>query len=262
MYAFPKRAYTFCLRHFVDSEISRRAIPWFIRHYNVELREIAKDLSDYRTLGEFFTRQLRLGARPIEDGITSPTDGLVQEVGGLEGGRRLFVKGSLFNLRQLVQDDDLAEELLGGQSVTVYLSPRDYHRIHAPVECAPEQVWRIPGSLYPVNPAATRVMPGLLARNERVVTRFSSPWGPFVMVMVGACGVGTIRLRYAVNRGRQLNLIPGQAYRRGEEIGHFALGSTVLVLFPSSWALEWSVAVGDHVRMGQNLAKIAMDRKG
>jgi len=258
LYAFPKRAYTFCLRRFVDSGISRRAIPWFIRHYNIELRDVAGDLSDYHTLGEFFARKLRHGARPIEDGVTSPTDGLVREVGRLDGCHRLWVKGALFDLVQLVQDDRLAEELSGGYVVTVYLSPRDYHRIHAPVDCAPDRVWRIPGSLFPVNPASTRAIPGILARNERIVTRFSSPMGPFAMVMVGACGVGTIRLRYAVSRGGRLKLIPGQVYQRGEEIGHFALGSTVLVLFPPTWGLEWSVEVGDHVRMGQSLATVSM----
>lgn len=259
LYAFPKRAYTFCLRRFVDSGISRRAIPWFIRHYRIELGEVAGDLSDYRTLGEFFARRLRHGARPIEKGVTSPTDGLVREIGRLDGRHRLWVKGALFDLRQLVQEDSLAQELSGGYAVTVYLSPRDYHRIHAPVDCAPERVWRIAGSLFPVNPASTRAIPGLLAKNERVVTRFSSPWGPFAMVMVGACGVGTIHLRYAITRKGHLRLMPGQVYRRGDEIGHFALGSTVLVLFPPSWGLEWSVSAGERVRMGQSLAKVPIE---
>ncbi|SIT00955.1 archaetidylserine decarboxylase [Alicyclobacillus vulcanalis] len=262
MYALPKRAYTFCLRRFADSELSRRAIPWFVRHYNIELCDVAGDLADYRTLGEFFARKLRQGARPIEGGIASPTDGLVQEIGRLTEDRQLHVKGSLFDLARLVQDPRLTEELAGGHVVTVYLSPRDYHRIHAPVPCRPVRVWRIPGALFPVNPASTRAVPGLLAKNERVVTYFSSPLGPFAMVMVGACGVGTIRLRYAASSGRQLRLLPGRAFQRGEEIGHFALGSTVLILFPPSWDLNWAVAVGHHVRMGQTLAMLSLDRNG
>lgn len=248
-----------CLRRFVGSALSRRAIPWFIRHYNIELRDVAGDVSDYRTLGEFFARQLRQGARPIEDGITSPTDGLVREIGRLDGHHRLLVKGALFDLTQLVQDPHLAEELSGGHVVTVYLSPRDYHRIHAPVDCRPERVWRIPGKLFPVNPASTKAIPGLLAQNERVVTRFSTPMGPFAMVMVGACGVGTIHLRYAASRGGRLELMPDRAYRRGEEIGHFALGSTVVVLFPPFWELKWTVQPGEGVRMGQKIAVVSMD---
>ncbi|GMA58857.1 phosphatidylserine decarboxylase [Alicyclobacillus sacchari] len=239
------------------TRLSRRAIPWFVRHYKVDLDELACALSEFASLGDFFARSLKAGARPIEEGIVSPVDGCVSEIGRLTDQRLLQVKGRSYSLVDLLQDEHAAKVFTDGHYATLYLSPRDYHRVHAPIECVPERLVHVPGTLFPVNALSVAQIDQLFVKNERTITYFQSPIGKFALVMVGAAGVRTICLRYANRRGRgSLDLCAASRFEQGDELGHFALGSTVIVLFPAETRVQWTVQSGDCVRMGQKIGEV------
>jgi phosphatidylserine decarboxylase len=233
----------------------------FAARYRVDLAECA-DLSTFRTFDEFFTRRLLPGTRPIAPGeevVVSPVDGLVSEAGLAEEGRLLQAKGLDYPLDELVGDPVLAERLAGGAYATLYLSPRDYHRIHFPL-AGRITGWRyLPGGLWPVNPPAVRNVPRLFCVNERLVTLLESRLGLCAIVAVGATVVGRIRALYdpsipptnlprASRQGRDYS-DPIQV-EKGAELGIFEMGSTVILLFePGRVRLE--LAPGARVRVGQ-----------
>ncbi|WP_237716439.1 archaetidylserine decarboxylase [Alicyclobacillus hesperidum] len=256
LHAFPKRTYTACVRWFVRTRLSRRAIPWFVRHYKVDLDDLSCALSEFACLGDFFARSLKTGARPIEEGVISPVDGCVSEIGRLSDKQLLQVKGRPYSLVDLLQDEESAANFVDGQYATIYLSPKDYHRVHAPLDCVPECLVHVPGTLFPVNALSVAHIDQLFVKNERTITYFQSPIGRFALVMVGAAGVRTICLHYAEADGHRrgsLRLGATTCFQQGDELGYFALGSTVIVLFPADARVEWTVQFGDCVRMGQTI---------
>lgn len=241
-------------------------IRWFIGRYGVDMGEAAEpDPAVYPTFNAFFTRALRDGARPLApDGLLCPVDGTISQFGTIERDRIFQAKGHHYSTGALVGGDAaLAAAFDDGHFATLYLSPRDYHRIHMP--CAGELVRMIhvPGALYSVNPATARGLPGLFARNERVVCEFRTADGPFVLVLVGATIVGSMATVWhgTVNPPR-----PGQIRRwtyeagqvtlaRGAEMGRFLLGSTVVLLFPRGplrFTPSWQP--GRVIRMGEPMA--------
>ena len=239
------------------------AMKAFARRYGIDLAE-CPDLEVYRTFGEFFARPLRPGLRPVTPGadvLVSPVDGTVSEAGVASGGRLLQAKGLDYPLAALVADDALAARLAGGAFVTLYLSPKDYHRIHFPLG-GKVLGWRyVPGELWPVNPASVRTVPGLFTANERLVTVLETPLGRCAVVAVGATVVGRVHAFYdpSVPYTNQ----PGAAPRRhdygtplpvekGQELGAFEMGSTViLVLEPRRARLDVRLAPGVGVRVGE-----------
>ena len=245
------------------------AMKAFARRYGIDLSE-CPDLDVYRTFGEFFARPLRPGRRPIAPGdavVVSPVDGVVSESGVAAGGTLVQAKGIEYSAAALLADEDLARRLEGGPYATVYLSPRDYHRIHFPL---PGRVvgWRyIPGLLWPVNPASVRTVPGLFAANERLVTVLDTPLGRCAVVAVGATVVGRVHAFYdpSVPHTNQ----PGAAPRRrdyetpipvekGQELGAFEMGSTVILLFePGKVRLGPRVVPGARVRVGEEIGGAA-----
>ncbi len=261
-------------------------IRTFIRRYGVDMAEAAEpDPGAYTTFNAFFTRPLRAGVRPIATSDwVSPVDGTVSQLGPITGGRLIQAKGHTFSLNQLLGGDrTLADSLRDGSFATLYLAPRDYHRIHMPRAGALVSMRYVPGALFSVNPRTARGVPGLFARNERVVCRFADltgRQGDFVMVLVGATIVGSIETTWhgVVTPPRSAAIrtwiypIEGRApsgdatatpgaglpvrLDRGEEMGRFALGSTVIVLMPSDaradFLARWQP--GAPIRVGEAMA--------
>ena len=233
------------------------------RRYGIDLAE-SPELGTYGTFGEFFARPLRPGLRPIAPGsdvLVSPVDATVSEAGLSAGGRLVQAKGIDYPLAALVADEALAARLAGGAYATLYLSPRDYHRIHFPLG-GRVLGWRyVPGRLWPVNPASVRTVAGLFAANERLVTVLETPLGRCALVAVGATVVGRVRALY--DPAVPCTNLPGAGPRRhdygaplpvakGQELGCFEMGSTVIVAFePGRVRLDPRLAPGAAVRVGE-----------
>jgi phosphatidylserine decarboxylase len=237
----------------------------YARRFGIDLGEVELPLEDYATLDAFFTRRLRDGARPVDpdpEVAVSPVDGEVLELGELEGGRLLQAKGCEFTVGALLADPARAERYLGGAYVTLYLSPRDYHRIHAPVDGKVVACRHVPGELFPVNARAVRDVEGLYACNERLVTFLDGGFGEVAVVKVAACGVGCVTATYDPGARTHTprstgcrDYEPPPAVRKGEEIGVFHLGSTVIVLFQPGRVVLEPLARGERLQCGRPLAR-------
>jgi phosphatidylserine decarboxylase len=241
----------------------------FARAVGANLDEVELELAGYPSLGDFFARRLRHGARQVDTSpaaIISPCDGAIAARGEAVAGTLVQAKGRHYQLAELVADAELAAHLTDGPYVTIYLSPRDYHRVHAPADAQVLGYDYLPGALWPVNPRVAARRDGLLARNERVVIRMNAgALGHVALVMVGASGVGNIRLAPALGGAeactdwraaaepRRVELA-GVQLGRGDELAAFQLGSTVVLLFePGKVALAGEV--GDTVRFGQRIGR-------
>jgi phosphatidylserine decarboxylase len=238
-------------------------IHWFVARYRVDMSEAAEpDVRHYASFNAFFTRALRPGARPLaQSDLICPVDGSISQLGGIEHDRILQAKGHHYSIEALLGGDAaLAARFEHGSFATLYLSPRDYHRIHMPCAGRLHRMLHVPGDLFSVNPATARGVPGLFARNERVVCIFEGAHGPFVLVLVGATIVGSIETVWhgVVNPPREPSLREWHyddhpvVLERGEEMGRFRLGSTVVMLFPRgplrfnpTWAPLASVRLGE-----------------
>lgn len=242
-----------------------RLINWFVNKYQVNMAEAANsDTASYTSFNEFFTRPLREGVRTITtSAYACPVDGAISEFGEIKDDQIFQAKGHYFSTTALVGGDaDLAAKYKNGQFANIYLSPRDYHRIHMPCDGRLKRMIYVPGALFSVNPTTARGVPGLFARNERVVCVFDSPAGEFVLVLVGATIVGSMQtawhgivnpprgkqVREWTYEGRDINL------KKGEEMGRFLLGSTVVMLFTRDsmrFNPEWKPA--GAVRLGEEM---------
>jgi len=247
------------------------AIRAFVRRYGVNMAEAAQpDVAAYPTFNEFFTRALRPGARPLAQAdLICPVDGAISQFGAIEGDRIFQAKGHHYTAQALVGGDGaLAAHFHGGLFATLYLSPRDYHRIHMPCGGRLLRMIHVPGDLFSVNPATARGVPGLFARNERVVCVFDGDVGPWVLVLVGATIVGSMATVWhgVVNPPRP-GTVREWAYHdqdirlaQGQEMGRFLLGSTVVMLFPAgataglSLAFNPAWAPGRPIRLGEAMA--------
>lgn len=243
----------------------RALMAAFARWYGVDLSECAP-LSTFATFAEFFARPLRPGLRPVapgDDVIVSPVDGMVSQAGIAQGGALIQAKGIDYSAASLLADADLARRFAGGAYATLYLSPKDYHRIHFPL---PGRVlgWRYaPGRLWPVNAASVAQVTDLFAINERLVTLLDSPLGLVAVVAVGATIVGRVRASYheavpltnqAGARRQARDLDDPVQVEKGQELGAFELGSTVILLFEEGRAkLSPALVPGTRVRVGQPL---------
>ena len=242
----------------------------FARAVGANLDEAELDLAAYESLGDFFARKLRPGVRtldPARNAVIMPCDGVLAARGTAVDGALIQAKGKTYQLDELLANSALAKRLRGGEYATIYLSPRDYHRVHSPVEATLVAYEYLPGSLWPVNPRVADRRERLLSRNERVVIELDAGrFGHVAVVMVGASGVGNIRLAHASNDSvawrsngerRRIELQSGvPPIERGDELGAFRLGSTVVAVFEPG-ALETiahGIAVGDPVRFGERLA--------
>jgi phosphatidylserine decarboxylase len=237
----------------------------FARAVGADLGEAELDLRAYSSLGDLFARRLRPGSRPIcedLDAIISPCDGVLAARGTAVDGALVQAKGKHYQLEDLVVDPELAAELRGGDYATIYLSPRDYHRVHAPIDAQLVRYDYIPGALWPVNPRIANRRDRLLVRNERVViTLDAGHFGKVAVVMVGAGGVGNIKLEHAEASaawratGERRRIEVGLDVQKGDELGAFLLGSTVVMVFrPGKITLDGEV--GQAMRFGERMGAI------
>ncbi|ETX03052.1 MAG: phosphatidylserine decarboxylase [Candidatus Entotheonella gemina] len=242
-------------------------IRWFARHYQVNMEEAARpELEDYASFNDFFTRTLKPGARPIAatpDHLVCPADGVISQFGRIETGRIFQAKGSMYHVHELLANDVLAKSFEHGQYMTVYLSPKDYHRVHMPLDGTLTDMLYVPGRLFSVNQITAKHVPRLFARNERVVAVFDTRYGKMALVLVGAMIVASIETVWAGQVAPQSGRMQHICYsnsdmprlHKGDEMGRFQLGSTVVMLLANP-ELQWqnNLANGMRVRMGQALA--------
>jgi phosphatidylserine decarboxylase len=277
-YMVPQRRLTTFAGRVASHEGSRTAqttIRWFVRKYGVDMSEaVEPDVTKYTSFNAFFTRALKPGARPLATGtLISPVDGSISQFGRIERDQILQAKGHRYSTAALVGGDaKLAKHFHDGHFATLYLSPRDYHRIHMPCDGRLLRMIHVPGDLFSVNPVTARGVPGLFARNERVVCVFERPGASetatalFVIVLVGATIVGSMATVWhgvinapRARRVREWHYGAGQAedivLRQGDEMGRFLLGSTVVMLFPNApltFNAEWQP--GRAIRFGELMA--------
>lgn len=265
-YLLPKQALTSLAGAFASSrrgEQTTSVIRWFVAKYGVNMSEAAEpDITTYATFNDFFTRALTPGARPIAQAdYVCPVDGAISQLGPITGDQIFQAKGHSYSTTALVGGDaSLAAPYANGDFATIYLSPKDYHRIHMPCDGRLVRMIHVPGDLFSVNPTTARGVPGLFARNERVVCVFEGAHGPFVMVLVGATIVGSMATVWhgIVNPPRP-GTVREWSYTdqsihlaQGDEMGRFLLGSTVVMLFPPktiAFTAKWATEV--PVRMGE-----------
>lgn len=248
-------------------QLTTAVIRWFIKQYKVDMNEaLHSDPKHFKTFNEFFVRELKADARPIEsesDVLTYPADACVSQFGSIDGDKLIQAKGHTFSAKELLGGDDaLAEEFADGDFATLYLSPKDYHRVHMPCDGTLRQMIYVPGDLFSVNPLTAENVPNLFARNERVVCIFDTEFGPMAQVLVGATIVGSIELIWAFTvtppRGNTVYRWDYPAsgnnsisLKKGEEMGRFKLGSTVINLFAK-----------DHITFDSAMSEQAITKMG
>ena len=266
-YLLPKQRLTTFAGRVAGAEQGRLTtglIRWFVGKYNVNMEEAANpDIASYKSFNEFFTRPLKAGARPLANAdFICPVDGAISQFGAIDDHHILQAKGHHFTTTELVGGDKaLAAQFRHGSFANLYLSPKDYHRLHMPCDGKLTRMIYVPGALFSVNPVTARGVPNLFARNERVVCVFESPeFGPFVMVLVGATIVGSMAtVWHGVVNPKRTSKVSDWSYAdqfialgKGEEMGRFLLGSTIVMLFRQdtiafnpSWAPERNVRTGE-----------------
>ncbi len=242
-----------------------RAIDLYVRAYDVDMSECEVPTGGFRSFNEFFTRPLREGARPLDadpTAILSPADGRIEDAGPVDARGHFVIKGKPYSLDELLGSTADAQRAAGGQFVVVYLSPRDYHRVHAPVSGDVVRARHLGGTLFPVNRIGVEHVPKLFAKNERVVVVQDSVFGEIVTVLVGALVVGGIGLafdralvtRSGAEGGETTYRTPRPTLTRGTELGWFELGSTAIVILPASAGAALTVTPGQPIRMGRAIA--------
>jgi phosphatidylserine decarboxylase len=269
-YAVPKKLLTILAGKLASARAgswTHAAIARFVARYGVNMAEAANpDITSYASFNDFFTRPLREGARPLAQAdFVCPVDGAISQFGTIENDQIFQAKGHNYSTHALVGGDtQLATRFQDGHFATLYLNPKDYHRIHMPCASRLRRMIYVPGDLFSVNPITAQGVPGLFARNERVVCVFESAHGPFVLVLVGATIVGSMATVWhgVVNPPRPRDVTewayddPIIELAQGAEMGRFLLGSTVVMLWPKN-TLRFDAAWAPHraIRMGEAMAQ-------
>ena len=246
--------------------LKKLLIESFAAAYRVDFTECeGKRSDDFASFNDFFTRRLLPGARPLPSdpaAIACPADGAVSHVGAIRAGTLLQAKGHAFQAGDLLGDAEWAEAFEGGAFATIYLAPHNYHRVHTPCDAGLRSALAVPGRLFSVNALTTRHVPGLFVQNERLVMRLQAAFGEFALVMVGALIVASIEAAWpngprSPYRERRLQPTEAVSFKRGDEVGAFLLGSTVIALFPPTVRLADHLAPGVAVKMGEAIGSVA-----
>ncbi len=272
-YTLPKKALTVfggLLANIKVVWIKNYLIRYFLRNHAVDMQEaIHESVAAYSSFNDFFTRHLKPGLRPISDtDVVSPVDGFVSEFGRIEKGQVLQAKGKYYSVQAFLATDKSQSDVFEqGSFITLYLSPKDYHRVHMPLAGKLQDMTHVPGTLFSVQPATTRHIPKLFARNERLVLRFETALGPVAVVFVGATIVGAIGTCWQGDLPRPSRIKSykkdvstwsddKKALKKADELGYFKLGSTVVLLFERE--INWSPALnaGMSIRLGAALGDV------
>jgi len=269
-YILPHHAISWCIFKLARirwKPFKNLAIRIYTQLHTVNLAEAEiTDKYGYESLNAFFTRALKAEARPLDSENSNwvcPVDGTVSQAGAIENGRIFQAKGHDYSLLELLGGDEAqAEPFNNGKFATLYLSPRDYHRIHMPVDAELKQMTYIPGRLFSVAAYTVNAIPRLFARNERVVCRFETEHGPMVMVLVGAINVSATETTWhglVTGMSGKINTFDYAAgevvLKRGDEMGRFNLGSTVILITTENFELDQSIEAGTAVRMGRSIGR-------
>lgn len=271
-YIIPKQGLTALAGYMAEvkePKVKNYLIQRFINKYQVNMSEaLIEDPMAYACFNDFFIRHLKPESRPLATAdLISPVDGCVSELGAIHQGQLIQAKGRDYSVAELLAcSDEQAQPFINGQFATLYLSPKDYHRVHMPMDAELLSMTYVPGALFSVQPTTARVVPKLFARNERLVISFATKAGPMMMVMVGATIVGAIGTRWHgdVKRSKQRTLFDyrqttiNKALRQGDEMGYFKLGSTVILLFANGEQVHWQeqLSAGSAIRFGEALGTI------
>ena len=268
-YVTPQLALSRLAGQLADNErtptLKNRVIRWFIGRYGVDMSEaVESDPTAYPSFNAFFTRALKPGLRPIAEGektLVSPVDGAISQLGQVSGDRVFQAKGQSFSLTELLGgDSQRAAVFAEGEFSTIYLAPRDYHRIHMPMAGVLREMVYVPGKLFSVNPVTAENVPNLFARNERVACLFDTDAGPMAMVLVGAMIVGSVETTWGGVVAPGTGQVTATRYEgeqalefaKGQEMGRFRLGSTVILVMPKG-RVTWNEnqVAGKTVRLGE-----------
>ena len=244
-------------------------VPWIRLYcdiYGADMRESKKSIPEFGTFNEFFTRELKPGVRKIDsskNAIISPVDGTITEFGRIEKNILIQAKGKTYSLESLLENHELSKKFGNGSFITIYLAPENYHRIHAPVSGKISGYCYIPGSLFPVSNFSLRAIYGLFSRNERLITYIEHKKQMLAVVKIGACLVGKIRANYenisfdssqkTKSEKKYVGKIP---VKKGEEIGRFEIGSTVILLFEKSAVEFEGISRGMKIKMGEKIGVV------
>lgn len=272
-YVLPKKIVSRLVGRLASAEMGKWTtwlIKNFIKHYNVDMQDAEiTDISKYKSFNDFFTRSLKKNARPInkdKSTLTHPADGTISEFGNIYKDAIIQAKGHYYSLEALLGGNhEDAKSYENGQFMTIYLSPKDYHRVHMPFDGKLKKMIFVPGELFSVNPLTARNVDNLFARNERVICFFENEKiGEFVVVMVGATIVASISMVFAgivAPQGKDIKTYDYQkenvVIKKGAELGCFLLGSTVICVFPQN-TLNFveNMTIGTSVKMGETFAKL------
>lgn len=269
-YVLPKKILSVLagiLANVKNPKVKNYVIQKFITQYHVNMSEaLIEDPCAYEHFNDFFTRKLKPECRPlIQTNIISPVDGSISEIGAIHEGQLIQAKGKYYSVKELLAcNQSIADQFLQGRFATLYLSPKDYHRVHMPLDAKLESMTYIPGSLFSVQPATALAIPKLFARNERLAIFFTTSLGPMVMVMVGAVIVGAMETVWhgEIKRSRKsfsVDYSKDEIFlTQGEEMGLFKLGSTVVLLFAHGEKVQWAPALkaGSPILFGESMESV------
>lgn len=269
-YALPKKTLTALAGKFASAKagwLTTAVIRWFVQRYQVNMDEaLNPNIETYLSFNDFFTRALKMGTRPIATAdFICPVDGAISQFGNIQADQIFQAKGHYYStLALLAGDQTLASKFQNGHFATLYLSPKDYHRIHMPCDGKLKKMTYVPGALFSVNPITAQGVPGLFARNERVICEFEGKGGTFIMILVGATIVGSMATTWhgVINPPRTKTITHWQysdqhiMLKQGDEMGRFLLGSTVVMLFRENrldFNPDW--APTKPIRLGEAMGK-------
>lgn len=267
LYLLPRRWLSRLFYIFAQSEVvwfKNFVIQKFHDAYSVDLTEAERsEIGQYKHFNDFFTRRLRTDVRHFcTDGeIASPVDGKISQIGPIIDHQLVQVKGVHYSLQELLANQRGSQTYLHGHFATLYLSPKDYHRVHMPISGCLKFARFIPGDLFPVNPSSVRRVRDLFARNERLVCEFDTNIGPMAVIMVGALLVGSIATVWdgliTPPHGREYQFQGQREFQKGEELGWFNMGSTVILLFPSG-SIQWAAQKRPEsaIKLGESLGQL------
>ena len=271
-FCLPQHLLSRCAGFFANCRwpwLKNKIIVWFIHHYHVDMSLAEKsNPQDYLSFNDFFTRKLKPDVRPImgdDNTIICPVDGVISQAGNINHNQIFQAKGFEYSLESLLANTTHTHYFLDGQFVTIYLSPKDYHRVHMPITGTLVEMIYVPGRLFSVNPTTSATLKNLYARNERVIAIFKTPVGTMAVILVGAMIVASIKTAWAGKVAPNKNrTIQNWSYesspiqlQRGEELGQFELGSTVIVLLEKNkMALDDQLKNNEPVKMGIPLGEV------